>query len=328
MAKNAQAVASEAQPEGESEVEQLRRELAEARGQLAAKSSQAESSESRARQAEQRVLSEAEQKLLAQEQACDGTITSKNSEADSIESQIATLSDEPGHGKEIASLTRKLAVLETEIQNEKAKKQWLGNQRAQAATAAKAQIAQDNRLLANGTPLSAIESKAAQEWFKAHPRCFTDAKYLREVIRAAEDAADEGIATDTADYFAYVEERVGETGNPQNRQVASDVATAASPYSGGRQVAGDGEVEYEAEKPQPRAAGPGTLAAAIPPSRTARSSPTDGGRRRAPMLSAEQREVADSIFGHIANPADRYAHYVESERIMNAKRGQNRHFQS
>jgi hypothetical protein len=65
----------------------------------------------------------------------------------------------------------------------------------------------------------------------------------------------------------------------------------------------------------------------IPPSRAALGGQGgDGRQRKAPMLNPEQKEIADEIYGHIKNPADRYFKYAENKVYMDQKRGQNRHF--
>ena len=41
------------------------------------------------------------------------------------------------------------------------------------------------------------------------------------------------------------------------------------------------------------------------------------------LLTPEQREVADTIYSHIANPADRYLHYSDSKKFMDDRRNGN-----
>ncbi|HEY1806020.1 MAG TPA: hypothetical protein VGG45_16220 [Terracidiphilus sp.] len=314
---------AEETPQTETDIESLRRELEELRGENLSLKARTEVAESGKNQAEKRTMSEAERRLFAEESGCDSLIASKTSEADTIEARIAELSEEPGHGKEIANLTRQLTRLESDVREQTSRKAWLANQREQVATKAKEPV--DDRKLANGAPLSGFTPRL-QKWFEDHPKCFTDARYLRAAIRLSEDAADEGHGSGTEDNFRYVEERL-----PDARRQApageEDRPTADSPYSRTAPPSNpEGEeLEYTARAPQKPAAGKGSLA--MPPSRTAMTSQSRQTGTRKPMLTAEQREVADNLYAHIPNLNERYTKYAEARQFMEDRRANNQHFQ-
>jgi hypothetical protein len=57
--------------------------------------------------------------------------------------------------------------------------------------------------------LASRVSPPSAAWLRAHPDMVRDPVKNRRMIRAAEDAVDEGIAPDSPEYFAYVEKRLG-----------------------------------------------------------------------------------------------------------------------
>jgi hypothetical protein len=119
-------------------------------------------------------------------------------------------------------------------------------------------------------PVEALASQLTPRsaaWVRAHPECATDPRMYRKMVRAHEDAIDDGLSADTDEYFASVERRLG-------------IAKRAEP-----------EIEDEdgtelAAKPVSRRSSP----AAAPVSRSAPSS--DGSKPRVIRLSAEEREMA------------------------------------
>lgn len=52
-------------------------------------------------------------------------------------------------------------------------------------------------------------SRPSAEWIKAHPNCVTDERLQRKMVRAHQDALEDGIQADTPDYFSYIENRLG-----------------------------------------------------------------------------------------------------------------------
>lgn len=71
------------------------------------------------------------------------------------------------------------------------------------------------------TPLSAA-------WVRAHPQFVTNERLNRKMIRAHEDAIDEGCPPDSKEYFTFVENRLGVTSTPAKRGDDEDDGDALS----------------------------------------------------------------------------------------------------
>lgn len=327
-------------PNRDTEMEELRRLLAEATNQRDTYMSRAEQAEAREREALEKSMSEEERRLLAEENACESTITSLESEAQSIEDQIASLADEPGHGKEIAQLTRKLAGIETNLGRQRDRKEALAGEReaaagkaAQQPTAQRgaSQPAQADRRLPNGRPLSSFD-EPSQRFFLAHPKVFTDQKYFKQVVRAAEDALEDGHEVNSREYFAAIDASVRPMSQSHDEGVDEDidngdgaaddgVANADNPYS---QTDG-GDLDYTVRSPQPAAAGKGAMRTVAPPSRQTPNGAGGRDRRNAKqLLSSDEREAANDLYGHLPE-TERYTKYAENKQIMQSRNS--RHFQ-
>lgn len=299
---------------------EMKAQMAELQGRLSSAEADLGRERTGRAAAEQKSMSEAERRLRAELNSSDTLLESMASEADTIEGQIAALSDLPGNGKEIAALTRKLSVLSARTETETGRKAWLNGEveKAKAAPAREAAPAA-GEVLASGVKLSTLSPKV-QAWFRARPKAFTDSHYLDKVIAAANYAANvKGIPVESDPYFLFVEQETGEA--TQRQPVEHDdegddlgIATADSPYS--QTAAPAADLDQRVERPQPRAAGPGSMAAATPPSR---SVPVGAGGRpsnRQPLLSSDQREAADGLYGHITDPKERYLKYADNlERV-------------
>ena len=149
--------------------------------------------------------------------------------------------------------------------------------------------------------LDPVEAFAAQlsprsaAWVRAHPEFATNQKLTRKMIRAHEDAVDDGLPPDTDDYFAYVENRLGvaQRAAPSRirepeRDDYEEPLSEAGRGSGGRQVA----------------------PAAIPVSRD--MSPSGQRRTTYRLTTAQQEAAANSGMTH-----QEYAnqlHRIEEER--------------
>ena len=307
--------ASEATVERE-EVAELKAELSRLKAENASKDSVIREATSGRQAAEQRVMSEQERRLRSELASTETTLVAMENEAVSLSNQIGTLSDEPGHGKEIAELTRKLARVEARIETEGNRKSFYSQQIERASEAAKVAPAPQGEVLASGVALNTL-SPSVQKWFRDRPQSFTDKAYLNRVIAAANYATEvEGIPVETPEYFEFVESKMGERRAPVQAREEDEgedlgTATPASPYSKTTK-----EVSYTPETPQPRAAGPG----ALPPSRSVPTS-SDTKPGRAPLLTPDEREVADALYGHYKKPADRYQKYAENREIMKGRMG-------
>jgi hypothetical protein len=125
------------------------------------------------------------------------------------------------------------------------------------------QVQQDpvERMTAQLTPRSA-------EWVRAHPEYAKDPILTRRMIRAHEDAIDEGYAADTDEYFNFVETKLKIRRNDVQQQEAA-LSEASAPT-------------------QRRSAPP-----AAPVSRSA--TPTAGGRSNVVTLTRAERETAAAL---------------------------------
>lgn len=126
-------------------------------------------------------------------------------------------------------------------------------------------------------PGDAVEDFARQltprsaAWVRAHPECVNDPRMHRKMLRAHEDAIDDGIPPDTKDYFAAVEARLGINNRDTRDEYEDD---------------GEDEATELAAKPVARRSSP----AAAPVSRSAPTSSGTG--TRVIRLSADEREMA------------------------------------
>jgi hypothetical protein len=157
------------------------------------------------------------------------------------------------------------AKVQREIGTNSARLLQLENGKTQLEKAPKPVIRESSdpveQFTANMTPRSAA-------WVRAHPDYVRDARLNRKMIRAHEDAMDEGIKPDTDEYFDAIERRLELRQAPAQQDGDTDVALsdAARPTS--------------QRSPAP---------AAAPVSRSGNGG---GSRPNVVRLSAEQREIA------------------------------------
>jgi hypothetical protein len=273
------------------DVAALKRELEETRARAMSAEGRLTQESTARRQAEQANMTAQERAIVSDQEACESNIESINGEIQSYEDQIAAMADEPGHGKEIAQLTRKIGSASAKLETASNRKDWLAGQRdrfkKQVETREKAdEVPAGDQKLPNGALLSSFSGQT-QQWLRDHPRSLTDGTYFDRVITAAQAATKlKGLKNDTTEFFAYVEDAIGEA--PAAEETQEDEEP-------GEEIAAE-EPRYEAERPQTRAAGPGSMAA--PVARTAPHTGGGGGQRKTPALSAEQREVALALYSN------------------------------
>jgi hypothetical protein len=125
-------------------------------------------------------------------------------------------------------------------------------------------------------PADPVESLAARltprsaDWVRAHPEYARDPNMTRRMVRAHEDAVDEGFAPDTDDYFRFVETKL------KIRQPEIRVQQEESALS-------------EASAPTQRRSAP-------PAAPVSRTSPTTGGSRsNVVTLTRAERETAQAL---------------------------------
>lgn len=319
MAKRSPSLDTDNTPNDREELARLKAEMADMQGRLSTAESVAAEERGRRVKAEESTMSEAERHLRTQLSASETLITNLDSEADGLEERIAQLSDEPGHGKEIAKMSRRLSEIAADKRAESDKKNWLaGNiEKVKGERTTRAAAPATRQTLADGTLLSDIPPASA-EWARRHPKMMNDPAYMRRVVAAAGYAENlKGLKVGTPEYYAEIEDQIGEGHQSQrDDREGDDLDTSrqteqrrASPYSTTKEQGGD--LDYNVEKSQQRAAGGGT---STPPSRRVPDgSNRDSGNRRQPMLSSEEREVADSLYSHIPNEADRYVKYSDNK---------------
>lgn len=316
---------TQAPPENQpDDVEDLRRQLSELRTRNSELESNFRTESEKRMAAERAQMSEEERRIAAEQDACNSLLDSLKGQADSIEGQIAQLADEPGHGSDIAKLNRQLARIESQLLSEEGRKDYLQSERdrAKSKAANPPPAPTVGRKLANGVPTDNF-SPATKAWLDAHPKAYTDASYCKRAIGYAGLAANvEDITPDTPEFFAFIEEKLGERhAAPQNDENGDEeIPNADSPYSRPEPEPGDdtGEEIGDAapSKPQARAAGPGSMSSVLAsPSRSIPGAkPGKGGR--VPALTPDQKAAADALYGSIRNPADRYAKYAANMKFM------------
>lgn len=310
-----------------SEVDPKDQELAQLREQLAQAQSRAASLEGTAtneRQgriaAERRTMSEAELRVVSQQESCENAILAGESEADALEAQIVSLQTE-GRFAEAGKVVRQLTQIEAKLVDQRNRKDWLEGERLKVKSATAnheaaiaSQPAVDNRVLADGRPLASFNgSPMTKAWLERNPRAFTDKVFLAKVMARHYEMVADDIQPETNEYIAGFDQKFSQSSGDQAGRAAAD----ALEQSG----AGGGDLDYQVRSPQGRAAGVGSLGGA-PPSRSIPGvGAAAGGSSRPPALSSDEREVADSLYEHIPNPADRYRQYKEDQEFMNRRQG-------
>lgn len=310
---------SEADPKDQ-ELAQLKEQLAAANARAASLESTATTERNGRIQAERRTMSEAELRVVSQQESCENAILAGESEADALESQIVSLQTE-GKFAEAGKIIRQLTQVEARLVDQRNRKDWLAGERekVKSATASHdaavaAAPAIDNRVLADGRPLSSFNgSPMTKAWLERNPRAFTDTAFLAKVMARHYEMVGDGVQPETSEYIAGFDQKFSQSAGDQAGRAAAD----ALEHSG----AGGGDIDYQVSSPQGRAAGVGSLGGA-PPSRSVPGAiGAGGGSGRAPAMTADEREVADSIYGHLDNPADRYLQYKQDQEFMNKRQG-------
>lgn len=309
---------------GTEDLAALRAELADLKAGKASTDAELRQARGALRTAELSRMSADERAIVSDQEACDARLESMEGEATSIEDQIAQLADEPGHGKEIAVLTRKLSTLSANLVDENRRKAYLAGQREKVTNQNKqnreAAPTDGERLLANGIVFSKLAAPT-QAWLEKRPKAFTDARYAKLLVNMAQRAVDiEGLADNSPEFFRFIEDEMGEAAvvTTQTDDVDEDE---------GEEIAADPVREsYTPERPQHRAAGPGAMSSVAPPTRQAPVN-GNGGQRRMPTLTAEEREVALSLYPDSKlSDADKLVRYAAGKKFM-AERT-NQHFRS
>lgn len=306
---------------GSEDIAAMRAELAELKASKAQADGEVATYRTKLRESELAKMSAQERAILADQDTNAANLAALETEASDIERQIAVLADEPGHGAEIGKLTRQIAGIETKISKETDRKTWLEAQREKVTNQNKqtreAAPAAGAKLLANGIDVSKLDART-QAWLDKRPKAFSDVRYAKLIVAAAQKAVDiEGLADNSQEFFKFVEDELNESPNVENDDEGEEEEIGTSVPE---------RESYAPEKPQHRAAGPGSMQAA-PPTRQAPSGGNGGGNRRQIALSADEREAALNIYSHLnISDADKLVKYSEGKKYM-AQRN-NSHFRN
>lgn len=185
--------------------------------------------ERKAREAAERRAKEAyEQASAYKNDAADSNMKMIDSAIDTIrrnhEILKQNLRDAVAAGDADAQADILMSIQKTQSDHEKlvyGKQQYEATVRAAPADPVEA-------MASNLTPRSA-------EWVRAHPEYARDQVLTRRMVRAHEDALDEGIRPDTDEYFDYVESRLKIRQAPVQQQEAA--LSEASTSTSGRRAA-------------------------------------------------------------------------------------------
>lgn len=301
------------------DVATLKRELDAANARAASAEGRLQHETGARRQAEMANMSAQERAIVSDQEAIESNIESLTGEMQSYEDQIAQLADEPGHGKDIAALNRKMAAAAARLETASNKKDWLTGQRERFKKQVETRAAADDipagdQKMPGGALLSSFPP-ATRQWLQDHPRAFTDAGYWDRVVTAAQAATKlKGLKDSTPEFFAYVEDAIGEAQTSEEDHEA-DQGEEIAPEE--QEELDEAHQRGEAARPQRPAAGTGSMAA--PVQRRTPAAGSGGGNRRAPSLSAEQREVALALYadskdaeGKALSEADKLRKYASN----------------
>lgn len=307
---------------GADDIAALRAELAELKAGKATLEAETRNARKQARDATFQTMSAQERAVASEQEACDVRLESLDGQLADIESQIATLTDEGGRGKDVAALTRKMTALSAQQSSEEGRKTYLAAQREKLTGANKqardgAAEADQGEKLANGVIVSKLDRRS-QEWLRKHPKAFTDVRFAKQIVHAAQEAVDvNGLEDNSPEFFEFMDEKFS----------PAPVAPGADDGEG-EEVVLDTRERYEPEKPQPDAAGPGKLAAVVArPTRQTPAAGNGGAGGRKPTLTNDERETALSLYSHMnISDADKLARYAAGKVFM--KNRDNKHFAS
>lgn len=288
------------------EVVQLRAQLEAERSARASAEGSVQTERQARRAAEKANMSAQERSVVTALESSEAQIEALDGQIESYENEIARLADEPGHGKEIAALNRKMAEAVSGRGREADKKAYLASEREKMKTQAERQPAEEaaGEKMPNGAPLASFDPKT-QEFIRQNPRLMTDAAFFRKGIAAAQSALElEGLRDQSTEYFDYIAQKLGLKATPQQEDGEQD------------------EQDDEGEDVPPivterRPAA--SRAAAAPVTRQAPATGSSGGNRRTTRLTAEQTEVALELYGGNMSRADAIKKYADNLAYMQSK---------
>lgn len=257
---------------------------------------------------EGRLRTETGSRFAAQESALATSLSQAETQSTVLQDQLEGLLSE-GNFKEAAARQRDLAANEARLAQLRGQKDWIDQQKTQAANQPAA-----------ADPLERFNS-TERTWIEQNPRYLSDPAFQRKVNAVAQHATEiDGVAKDSPEYFKRIEEAVyperrqtqqradgGQADDDGQSEPAPMPVTLGTdpleqqhemsmPVSAPNPDAPAMMIDLKPEQPQPRAAGPGAdsvRAIAAPPSRRIAAMNT----RNAPSgrIEPTQKEVEMAV---------------------------------
>lgn len=258
--------------------------------------------EKRARQSTEQRLSTAERErtevqrtaktavegqLQAQSDSIESMLKAAASDADRLESELVA-ANEAGRFKDAAALSRKLTSKQVEVENLTAAKDQIGRHIEKVKAAPDpAQVSAEEKALAP-------YSEASKAWIRQHPEFLSDQKFYNKVMAANYDAVAEGHAIDSAEYFDFIERRVGLKSDAGVVKNGADKRDDPPPSSGQERT---------------------RVNTGAPPSRSSNMNGNDRSSR-AIRLSREEAEVALLTYPKLTKEEAYRLHAIEIQRAV------------
>lgn len=274
------------------------------RAALARATSDADTLRGQVAERDRKITSETAGRITAEESAVDNAITAKENERDSLKALFAQQNAE-GNFVEAADTQYKMAEVAADLRDYGKQKTHFAGAREAAAKTPVVQPA----------PVQQIPA-ARKAWFDAHPQFFQDKKFEARAMALHADAIAEDIAPDSKEYFAFIDDGLAQAQparQPRTAAATDDDSEKEITVDNPRSQPAEAVIPANAtaEKPQARAAGAGSFAAA--PSRRAA---TPASERRTTSLTADQADaalrLAASLAPELRTPADIYKWYADS----------------
>lgn len=216
----------------------------------------------------------ADGKFYAEKVAVANALAAAQNEAESLKrEQARQLAENDFNG--VAESNYRMSQVAQRIAHAEQQQSYI--ERAEADFTARQEQAQRQQEQQRAQPKI---SQAVRDWISAHPRFNTDAAYRQAAIGADSLARLREIKPDTDEYFAFIEEQLGErTAAPSQQQAAQRGSSSAAPPS--RSVGNPG-----------------------------------GSRSTVLRLTPQEREMADITMSRIKDPAERYKTYALNKQKM------------
>lgn len=273
------------------------------RAALARATSDADTLRGQVAERDRKITSETAGRITAEEAAVDNAITAKENERDTLKARFAQLNAE-GDFVAAADVQYQMAEVAADLRDYGKQKTHLAGAREAAGKTPPVQpAAQQPQIPA-----------ARKKWFDAHPEFFEDKKFEARALALHAQAVADDMVPDSKEYFEFIDD-----GLAQAQPARQSRAAAAADDQGEKEITVDNPRSQPAEavipagatpeKPQSRAAGAGSFAAA--PSRRAS---TPAAQQRTTSLTSDQADsalrLASSLRPDLHSQADIYTWYA------------------